>query len=71
MILTTEAAEGAEEEKREFSADLVRSNVRSIAYTGISGCQLFKDERGLNSSPQTNYDYLTGLDINSQITANY
>jgi hypothetical protein len=45
--LTAEAAEGAEEEKREISTDLVRSNVRSIAYTKISGCQHFKDERGL------------------------
>jgi len=61
-FLTAEGAEGAEEEKREFFADLVRSNVRSIAYTEISGCQLFKDERGLNSSLQTNYDYLIRLD---------
>jgi hypothetical protein len=71
IYLTAEAAEGAEEEKRELYRDLVRSNVRSIAYTGISGCQHFKDERGLKSSLQTNYDYLTRLDINSQGTAKY
>jgi hypothetical protein len=70
--LTAEGAEGAEFEKRENSTDLVRSNVRSIAYTRISGCQLFKDERGL-AVFTTNliYDYLTRLDIISQITANY
>ncbi len=54
MILTAEAAEGAELEKRELSTDLVRSNVRAIAYTGISGYPPFKAERGLNSSLQTN-----------------
>jgi hypothetical protein len=54
--LTTEGAEGAEgaeEEKRYLSTDLVRSNVQSIAYTGISGCVLFKDERKLKSLLQT------------------
>ncbi|HBK96259.1 MAG TPA: hypothetical protein DD001_02460 [Microcoleaceae bacterium UBA10368] len=70
-FLTTEGAEGAEEERREWPRDLVGSNVRAIAYTGISGDPPFKAERGLKSSLQTNYDYLTGLDIISQLTANY
>ncbi|MBE9185462.1 hypothetical protein IQ270_12295 [Microcoleus sp. LEGE 07076] len=69
-FLTAEGAEGAEVEKRGFSTDLVRSNVRLIAYTGISGCQLFKDERGLNSLLKTNYDYFTGLDKLVHLTKN-
>jgi hypothetical protein len=52
-FLTTEGAEGAEEERREYLTDLVGSNLRAIAYTGISGAPPFKAERGLNSSLQT------------------
>ncbi len=47
MILTAEGAEGAEEEKRELSTDLVGSNVRAIAYTEISGCHINSGNTGM------------------------